>query len=288
MKYHPDVLAAHTEFGGDLQAMQALYDRPDHTARIATLEAQLAELAAENERLKQEAAEWEVIARAKSEEALTHRREAEAMMSALARTGEVKALPRPDIISMSGGAICLEYGDYDLRDAAYDWLEAHWAGDELEDHPRATTSVDAHKTANVSNKPEIGQCGNCGTPDWEKGDMPTCDDSYCTFPYWEATKPEGQQEPVAWEGYWPGAGSINSVTKYTRNTLVAIRWEDDGANVTPLYARPSEQAVTEAMVEAACRAHWPGDWPGDRPGNILAARRHDMRAALKAAMEAGR
>lgn len=41
MKFHPDVLAAHAEFGGDLQSMQALYDHPDHIARIAALEAQL-------------------------------------------------------------------------------------------------------------------------------------------------------------------------------------------------------------------------------------------------------
>jgi hypothetical protein len=41
MKFHPDVLAAHAQFGGDLQSMQALYDRPDHIARIAALEAQL-------------------------------------------------------------------------------------------------------------------------------------------------------------------------------------------------------------------------------------------------------
>jgi hypothetical protein len=45
MKFHPDVLAVHAEFGGDLQSMQALYDRPDHIARIAALEAQLAEMA---------------------------------------------------------------------------------------------------------------------------------------------------------------------------------------------------------------------------------------------------
>lgn len=39
MKFHPDVLAAHTEFGGELEAMKALYDRPDHLALKAAMEA---------------------------------------------------------------------------------------------------------------------------------------------------------------------------------------------------------------------------------------------------------
>lgn len=65
-KFHPDVLAVHAEFGGDLNAMQALYDRPDHLTRIAELEA-------ENERLeivKREAvAGWKDAERALSERA---------------------------------------------------------------------------------------------------------------------------------------------------------------------------------------------------------------------------
>lgn len=44
MKFHPDVLAAHAEFGGELEAMQALYDRPDYVARIAELEAKVERL----------------------------------------------------------------------------------------------------------------------------------------------------------------------------------------------------------------------------------------------------
>ena len=42
--------------------------------------------------------------------------------------------------------------------------------------------------------------------------------------------------------------------------------------------------VTDEMVEKACAQHWPGSWPGDRPANILAMRRKDMRAALRAAL----
>lgn len=35
---HPDVLAAHAQFGGDILSMQAMYDRPKHLARIKELE----------------------------------------------------------------------------------------------------------------------------------------------------------------------------------------------------------------------------------------------------------
>lgn len=38
-RFHPDVLAAHAEFGGDPESMQALYDRPDHLATITRLTA---------------------------------------------------------------------------------------------------------------------------------------------------------------------------------------------------------------------------------------------------------
>lgn len=43
MEYHPDVLAAHTQFGGDLPSMQALYDWPIHKRMIRELQEQLIE-----------------------------------------------------------------------------------------------------------------------------------------------------------------------------------------------------------------------------------------------------
>lgn len=43
-----------------------------------------------------------------------------------------EALPRPDAVSMTCGTICLEYMDRDERDLAFDWLEAHGAGDAKE------------------------------------------------------------------------------------------------------------------------------------------------------------
>lgn len=47
-----------------------------------------------------------------------------------------------------------------------------------------------------------------------------------------------EMEPVAWEGYWDGAGSISSETRYTRSIAAMERWAADGAKITPLYALP--------------------------------------------------
>lgn len=72
-------------------------------------------------------------------------------------------------------------------------------------------------------------------------------------------------------GTWPGRLQFHPLTQ---------RDLDNGYRQTPLYTRPAEQAVTEAMVEAA--------------REIIHGARHvysdeDLaRAALKAAMEAGR
>lgn len=37
MNFHPDVLAAHAQFGGDLESMQKLYDYPDLKAEVERL-----------------------------------------------------------------------------------------------------------------------------------------------------------------------------------------------------------------------------------------------------------
>ena len=37
-------------------------------------------------------------------------------------------------------------------------------------------------------KLSIGQCGHCKTWPWIEGEMPPCDDSFCTFPYWELVR----------------------------------------------------------------------------------------------------
>ena len=50
MNFHPDVLAAHAQFGGDLESMQKCYDWPDLNAKIAALEKENAELLADCQR----------------------------------------------------------------------------------------------------------------------------------------------------------------------------------------------------------------------------------------------
>lgn len=37
MNFHPDVLAAHAEFGGNLELMQKCYEHPDLVAEVAKL-----------------------------------------------------------------------------------------------------------------------------------------------------------------------------------------------------------------------------------------------------------
>lgn len=61
-----------------------------------------------------------------------------------------------------------------------------------------------------------------------------------------ATVP-GDRKPDAWIGYWPGAGSIDSITRTTRWERTAEEWRSAGAEITPLYARlatvPGESGV---------------------------------------------
>ncbi|WP_353194593.1 hypothetical protein [Pusillimonas noertemannii] len=87
----------------------------------------------------------------------------------------------------------------------------------LADHTRATSTVDAHETANVSDKPE------------------------------------GQQEPVArgvvWFGYDENTG------EFTGEYCSVKPHDARGMRpYIPYTTRPADQAVTEAMVDAACEA----------------------------------
>lgn len=54
-------------------------------------------------------------------------------------------------------------------------------------------------------------------------------------------------EVVAWEGYWPGAGSISSTTKLTKDKNTAARWQDDGAEIEPLVTLSQAQSALAAM-----------------------------------------
>jgi hypothetical protein len=57
---------------------------------------------------------------------------------------------------------------------------------------------------------------------------------------------EARGEPVAWMAYWPGAGSVDSVTRVTRFEHSAQGWEEDGAEITPLFIHPpAREAVDE-------------------------------------------
>lgn len=59
-------------------------------------------------------------------------------------------------------------------------------------------------------------------------------------------------EPVAWLGYWPGMGSVNSTTSTTHLRREADKWRKEGAEITPLYAvTPSARA---AVLEEAATA----------------------------------
>lgn len=60
-------------------------------------------------------------------------------------------------------------------------------------------------------------------------------------------------EPRAWEGYWPGAGSINSETHLTKSKSMAETWAADGAEVTPLYTSPAHACTNGGEVKPTHR-----------------------------------
>jgi hypothetical protein len=78
-------------------------------------------------------------------------------------------------------------------------------------------------------------------------------------------------EPVAWEGYWPGAGSINSETRLTRWKHYADDWRKEGAEIRPLgyiesAALPSHAGEDDGAV--AYQWQWASGMAGyctDRP-----------------------
>lgn len=98
----------------------------------------------------------------------------------------------------------------------------------------------------------------------------------------EPAAPEGQQEPVAYVDLRI-LGSIAMGRDAVDCTLYAKPHKAALADI-PLYTRPSEQAVTEAMVEAAVQAVR----QYTRDTLFIDEHRELVRTALKAAMEAGR
>lgn len=57
-------------------------------------------------------------------------------------------------------------------------------------------------------------------------------------------------EPVAWLGYWPGMGSVNSTTSTTHLRHEADRWRQEGAEITLLYSI-STTAARDAVLDEA-------------------------------------
>lgn len=102
---------------------------------------------------------------------------------------------------------------------------------------------------------------------WPEYDPETCPAYSRILSALEPAAPEGQQEPVAWGVFY-------------RGKIVAVSLHKGYHYTVPLYTRPSEQAVTEAMVEAVRKLILDDVdvWLSD----------DTIRAALKAAMEAGR
>ena len=101
----------------------------------------------------------------------------------------------------------------------------------------------------------------------------------------EPAAPEGQQ-PVAYRVHAPADEHYGIGPDRLQFHPLAQYDLDNGYRQTPLYTRRAEQAVTEAMVEAALAA-----WDNHR--SVEGSAEADdfapaMRAALKAAMEAGR
>lgn len=92
----------------------------------------------------------------------------------------------------------------------------------------------------------------------------------------EPAAPEGQQ-PAAYRVHAPADEHYGIGPDRLQFHPLAQYDLDNGYRQTPLYTRPAEQAVTEAMVEAA--ASQLGFGPADSVR---------IRAALKAAMEADR
>lgn len=90
-------------------------------------------------------------------------------------------------------------------------------------------------------------------------------------------------EPAAWEGYWPGAGSISSQTSLTRFRSTMEKWEKDGAEITPLYTRPQGMEVTDEMASDVASRLFERRW-GEGTGLTRSALTAEVKAALTDAL----
>lgn len=69
-------------------------------------------------------------------------------------------------------------------------------------------------------------------------------------------------DPVAWEGWFGGCGSINSRTVVTRSADLADKWAAQGAKVTPLFDHPAPAPAVPDDV-----ADWRDDPAADERWN---------------------
>lgn len=115
----------------------------------------------------------------------------------------------------------------------------------------------------------------------------------------EPAAPEGQQEPVAYRVHAPEDEYYGTGPDRLQFHPLSQHDLDYGYRQTPLYTRPSEQAVTEALVERMCRTpfiegftpttdEWQRCETVQDQYDLMKRRIREGMAALKAAMEAGR
>jgi len=65
-----------------------------------------------------------------------------------------------------------------------------------------------------------------------------------------AAMPVKPVAPYLWEGYWPGAGSVGSLTRHTRDQATVDHWLAQGVNVTALYSEADYLASEAARQKA--------------------------------------
>lgn len=260
MIFHPDVFAVHAEFGGDLKAMQALYDRPDHIDRIAKLEE-------ENARLTQErqdsAREWRTAFDSMQQRAIAAER-------ALAeRAGGVRILQAElDWYSRT------EHGTLDgipyphVAHVIRVMLSRLTTEPAAPDTKPATEYHDAQEVIPAYSAPEgrpSGKSDDEYRTDYEIG----LDNGYAL----RSATTEGRQEAVAF-------ASKRDMQRLQSRRAASVHPSRHASTDTPLYTRPAEQAVTEAMVRIRDYA--------DKPHADRYVIRNMAEDSLKAAMEAGR
>lgn len=278
---------------------------------IAAKDARIAELEAEHARLTKELDAWKIRAGREFAKSCELADRALAAEASLSRTGAVKdaEAARDALRELANAKMDLSIEDWcRISNTILSALE-----------PAAPEGEQEHEHI------EVTDAGLIQFAEWFRKNYPG-PDTIIHKPDWHAPKiyraarhafrqqePEGRQEAVA----WMDDGTLRAGSERTAHRVVTDEQKRDMPNAVrtsfniPLYTRPAEQAVTEAMVEAAARiiTKWLGyAWDGLHDGRVtdkgfpvfihhsqtgwkFQGHKGDMidlaRAALKAAMEAG-